>query len=145
MAFIAGKEKNFRRYIERHFGIVLPQGVSIFYAKGVRVGNNDIIKSQLSGELGYAACDFGFNPTNPFIQNFGHLATRNVVRLKQESEARDFASGKDIVMDLGGKSKQLIMRYKDYTVGLGYYDAGQKKVKNQIPKKRTREIVDELG
>jgi hypothetical protein len=144
MAFIAGKEKNFRKFIERHFGIVLPQGVSIFYAKGVRVGNNDITKSKLTGELGYAACDFGFNPTNPFIQNFGDLASRNVVKLKQESEARSFAGGNDLVMDLGSKSKQLIMRYKDYTVGLGYYDAGQKKVKNQIPKKRTREIINEL-
>lgn len=144
MAFIAGKEKNFRRYLERHFGLVLPEGVAIFYAKGVRVGNTDIMKSQITGELGYAACDFGFNPTNPFIQNFGHLATRNVVKLKAESEAKAFAAGKDLVMDLGTKSKQLIMRYKDYTVGLGYYDAGQKKVQNQIPKKRTREIVNEL-
>jgi len=144
MANISGKEKNFRKFIERHFGMTLPEGVQIFYAKGVRVGNTDITKSQLTGELGYAACDFGFNPTNPFIQNFGHLATRNVVRLKQEAEARDFAAGKDLVMDLGTKSKQLIMRYKDYTVGLGYYDAQQKKVQNQIPKKRTREIVNEL-
>jgi hypothetical protein len=144
MAFISGKEKNFRRYLERHFGIVLPQGVSIFYAKGVRVGNDDIIRSQLTGELGYAACDFGFNPTNPFIQNFGHLATRNVVKLKQEAEARSFAAGNDLVMDLGSRSKQLIMRYREYTVGLGYYDSGQKKVKNQIPKKRTREIINEI-
>ncbi|MDD5340637.1 MAG: hypothetical protein PHV13_05335 [Candidatus ainarchaeum sp.] len=144
MAHISGKEKNFKKFIERHFGITLPEGVQIFYAKGVRVGNTDITRSQITGELGYAACDFGFNPTNPFIQNFGHLATRNVVKLKEESEARAFAAGKDLAMNLGAKSKQLIMRYKEYTVGLGYYDAQQKKVKNQIPKKRTREIINEL-
>lgn len=144
MANISGKEKNFRKFIERHFGMALPEGVHIFYAKGVRVGNTDITKSQITGELGYAACDFGFNPTNPFIQNFGHLATRNVVKLKEETEARAFAAGKDLAMDLGTKSKQLIMRYKEYTVGLGYYDAQVKKVKNQIPKKRSREIVNEL-
>jgi hypothetical protein len=144
MVNISGKEKNFKKFIERHFGITLPEGVVIFYAKGVRVGSRDLLKSPLSGELGYAACDFGFNPTNPFIQNFGHLATRNVVKLKEEAEARAFAAGKDLVMDLGTKSKQLIMRYKDYTVGLGYYDAQQKKVQNQIPKKRTREIINEL-
>jgi hypothetical protein len=142
MTFIAGKEKNFRRYLEKHFGLVLPDGVAIFYAKGVRVGNDEIIKSRITGELGYAACDFGFNPTNPFIQNFGHLATRNVVKLKEETEARAFAAGKDLAMDLGSKSKQLVMRYKEYSVGLGYYDAQKKKVMNQIPKKRTREIVN---
>lgn len=143
MAFISGKERNFRKYLERHFGIALPEGVQIFYAKGVRVGNGDILKSRINGELGYAACDFGFNPTNPFIQNFGHLATRNVVKL-EEPEAKAFAAGKDLQMDLGKSSKQLVMRYREHTVGLGYYEAAQKKVRNQIPKKRAREIVNSI-
>lgn len=144
MAFISGKEKNFRKYLERHFGMTLPEGVQIFYAKGVRVGNADIMKSRINGELGYAACDFGFNPTNAFIQNFGHLATRNVVKLKEEREAKAFAAGKDLQMDLGRSDKQLVMRYGEFTVGLGYYDARQKKVMNQIPKKRTRDMVNSL-
>lgn len=141
MRFISSREKNFRKYLEKHFGLALPKDVDIFYAKGVRIGNKDIRKSRITGELGYAACDFGFNPTNSFIQNFGHLAGKNVVKLK-EDEARQFAAGKDLALDLGRKSKHVIMRYEDYTLGLGHYDKEKKKVLNKIPEKRRRNIVN---
>ncbi len=135
------KEKNFRKYIEKHFRITLPDGVEIFYAKGVRVGNNEIRNSQINGELGYAACDFGFNPTNSFIQNFGHLAKKNIVRLK-EDEATKFAAGANLEMDLGTKSKYVIVSCKGYTLGLAYYE--KQKLVNKIPAKRTREIINSL-
>jgi len=141
MMKIGSREKNFRKYLEKHFSLTLPEDVDIFYAKGVRVGNKDIRKSRITGELGYAACDFGFNPTNSFIQNFGHLAGKNAVKLK-EDEARQFAAGRDLPLDLGRKSKHVIMRYGEYTVGLGYYDKDKKKVLNRIPEKRRRAIVN---
>jgi NOL1/NOP2/fmu family ribosome biogenesis protein len=141
MVFIRNKEENFRRYIEKHFKIILPMGVEMFYAKGVRVGNDEIKKSQINGELGYAACDFGFNPTNSFIQNFGYLAKKNIVRLK-EDEAKKFASGSNISMDLGTKSKYVVISFKGYVLGLGYYEKYKKKIINKIPKKRTREIIN---
>jgi len=135
---ITNREQKFRRYLEKHFQLQLPEDVEMFYAKGVRVGNRDLRKSRINGELGYAACDFGFNPTNSFIQNFGHLAKKNIVRLKEE-EARAFAAGKSLEMDLGAKGKYVIVAYKKHIVGLGYYDKGT--IINKIPEKRRRVIV----
>ena len=143
MPIIRNKEKNFKKYLEKHFGLFLPSDTELFYAKGVRVGNRDIRKSNITGELGYAACDFGFNPTNSFIQNFGHLAKKNIIRLK-EKEATDFASGKDLKIDLGKKSKHVIVNYKEYVVGLGYYEANKTRILNKIPRKRTRNIVNNI-
>lgn len=144
MAFIANRERNFRKYIESRFGIVLPDGVSLFYAQGVRVGNAELMKSDLHGDLGYAACDAGFNPTNSFIQNFGHLATKNIVEL-DENRAREFAVGRGIgKMDLGPKDGYVIVRHAGFVVGLGFYEAGKKKIRNEIPEKRRRKIINSL-
>jgi hypothetical protein len=143
MAVIRNRERNFTRYLERHFGLALPEELDIFYAKGVRVGTRDIKKSRIRGELGYAACDFGFNPTNSFIQNFGHLAKKNILRLDYE-DAMSFAAGKDLKMDLGKRSKHIIVNYKRFVLGLGHYDAGKGTVMNRIPKKRARAIVNEI-
>ena len=136
------KEENFRKYVEKHFRIELPEGIAIFYTKGIRVGNNVIKKSGINGELGYAAADFGFNPTNSFIQNFGHLAKKNIVRLKKE-EAVAFAAGKDIPMDLGIRAKHVIVTYRGHVLGLGHYD--KKRIINRIPEKRRRIIVNPDG
>jgi NOL1/NOP2/fmu family ribosome biogenesis protein len=144
MAFIASRERNFGKYLEKRFGIRLPQGVELFYAKGVRVGNAGLMKSAIHGELGYAACDAGFNPTNSMIQNFGHLATKNVVDL-DEPMAREFALGRGLgKMELGPKSGFVIVRHKGFVVGLGYYEAERKKIRNDIPEKRRRKIIDSL-
>jgi len=140
---IQNKERNFKKYVEKHFKIVLPPEIDIFYAKGVRVGNSSLAGSKINGELGYAACDFGFNPTNSFVQNFGHLAKKNIVRLNEE-EARGFASGKSIKMDLGKKSKYVIINYKKFVIGLGYYDHTKQKIVNKIPEKRRRIISNDL-
>jgi NOL1/NOP2/fmu family ribosome biogenesis protein len=144
MTFIANKEKNFGKYLQNHFGITLPDHIGLFYAGGVRIGNKEIQKSLIYGERGYAACDEGFNPTNSLIQNLGHLATKNVIELKDEHTAHGFAFGKGIRLDLGTKSKHVIVRYLDYVVGLGYYDSNEKKIKNKIPEKRRRNIVNKL-
>ncbi|MBU0528013.1 MAG: hypothetical protein ABH983_05865 [Candidatus Micrarchaeota archaeon] len=140
---IQNKERNFKKYAEKHFKIVLPEGIDIFYAKGVRIGNTSLTGSKINGELGYAACDFGFNPTNSFIQNFGHLAKKNIVRLNEE-EAKEFASGKNIKMDLGKKSKYVIINYKKFVLGLGYYDHTKQKIVNKIPEKRRRIITNNI-
>ena len=137
------REENFRRYIENHFNLQLPAEVNLFYVRGVRIGNKEIIKSGVDGELGYAACDAGFNPTNSFIQNFGHLARKNVVKVEGK-EAKEFANGKDVKRDLGIKSKYVIVKYNDYVIGLGYYSKEQKKIINKIPEKRRREIINEI-
>lgn len=144
MVFIANKQKNFQKYLENHFGIVLPAGVELFYADGVRVGNSSIEKSHIYGEKGYAACDAGFNPTNALIQNFGHLATKNVIEISDERIAKGFAFGKGIKMDLGTKSKHVILKYLKYIIGLGYYDHLDKKIKNKIPDKRRRNIINSM-
>ncbi|MFH1785139.1 MAG: hypothetical protein ABH842_01805 [Candidatus Micrarchaeota archaeon] len=142
--FIANKEKNFKKYLENHFGIVIPNGIDIFYADGVRIGNKEIQKSHIYGDRGYAACDSGFNPTNALIQNFGQLATKNVIEIKDERTAKGFAFGKGMKMDLGNKNMHIILKYSDYILGLGYYDAKEKKIKNKIPEKRRRNIVNNL-
>ena len=51
---IGNKEKNFEKYLSNHFGIVLPFEIEIFYAKGIRVGKNNLRNSKIIGELGYA-------------------------------------------------------------------------------------------
>jgi hypothetical protein len=144
MPFIAHKEKNFLKYIQNHFGMVLPKEASLFYVGGVRVGAKGLFKSTVKGEKGYAACDAGFNPTNSFIQNFGHLATKNFINV-DEAKAKEFAVGRGLgKMELGPKSGWIVVRYGDYTVGLGFYDANEKKVKNEIPEKRRRKIINSL-
>ena len=144
MVFIANREKNFEKYLLNHFGIVLPEGICLFYADGVRIGNREIQKSPIYGERGYAACDEGFNPTNALIQNFGHFATKNFIELKDERTAQGFAFGKGIRIDLGQKNMHVIIKYAGYTLGLGHYDSKEKKIKNKIPEKRRRNIVNKL-
>lgn len=144
MAFIGNKEKNFRKYLLKHFGIALPKGVRLFYHHGVRAGDPEITKSDIKGEKGYAACDAGFNPTNSFIQNFGHLADRNIVEV-DGARAREFALGRGLgKMDMGPKGRWMIVRYNGFPVGLGYYEPEEKKIKNHIPKKRCRNMVNTL-
>ncbi|MFH2105819.1 MAG: hypothetical protein ABII22_01040 [Candidatus Micrarchaeota archaeon] len=140
---IGHKERNFEKYLEKHFEIKLPEGVEIFYAKGIRIGNTDLMKSHLHGDLGYAACDFGFNPTNSMIQNFGHLARKNVIKV-EEKDAKEFASGKDMIKELGTKSKFVIVRYGSHIIGLGHYDPKRKRILNKMPEKRRRDIVNSI-
>lgn len=141
MSIIRNREKNFKKYLENAFEIILPSNISLFYAKGVRIGNNALMKSKIRGELGYAACDFGFNPTNALIQNFGYLAKKNVIDLDEENSKR-FASGNDIKISLEGKSRFVIIRYDVHIVGLGYYDPIRQRIINKIPEKRRRQIVN---
>lgn len=145
MTFIANKEKNFQKYLENHFGIVLPEGASIFYSDGVRAGNKDIQKSDIRGEKGYAACDAGFKPTNSFIQNFGHLATKNFIEI-DEKKAKEFAVGRGLGgIRMEGKGGPVIVRCMGFSIGLGEYDAKEKKIRNLVPEKRQRKITDSFG
>lgn len=144
MAFIANKEKNFLKYLENHFEIRLPSEIEVFYTKGVRIGNSDIRKSKIHGDLGYAACDFGFNPTNALIQNFGHLARKNIVDVDEET-AKHFASGGSFSLSLHGKSRYVLVRFRKHSLGLGYFDNLKKKIINKLPDKRSREIVNSIG
>ena len=144
MAFIANKEKNFQKYLDNHFGMTLPGGLEIFYADGIRIGNRQLRKSAIHGDLGYAACDAGFNPTNSFIQNFGHLAKKNVIDI-DEARAKEFAVGRGLgKMELGPKNGFVIVKHSGFVVGLGYYEADKKKIRNDIPEKRRRKIIDSI-
>ncbi len=136
------KDQNFRKHVEKHFKLDLPQGIEIFFFNGIRVGNSRIRSSKIAGDRGYAASDMGFNPTNSFIQNFGHLAKKNIVRLKN-AEAVKFAAGSDLGMDLGVKPKNVIVTYRGYVLGLGYYENGT--IRNRIPEKRRRIIENSDG
>ncbi len=137
------REENFKKYVEKHFGIKLPEGIELFYVQGVRIGNAAIRASRITGDLGYAACDAGFNPTNALAQNFGHLAKKNTVSVT-ELEAKQFAAGKGLKRDLGKASKFVIVKYYSHVIGLGHYSKDQKKILNEIPEKRRREIINSL-
>jgi NOL1/NOP2/fmu family ribosome biogenesis protein len=138
------REKNFKRYVERHFRMKLPDDIAIFYSRGIRIGNILVHKNPIHGERGYAASDAGFNPTHAFIQNFGHLAMRNVLHTN-EQRAKEFAAGKDLSIDLGRQSKYVILQCKGHSIGLGYYMAERKKIKNKTPEKGRRMIVNALN
>ncbi len=149
MAAISHKERNFRRFIEKRFGIVLPEGVVLFYDNGVRCAERDAAGSDIRGDRGYAACDAGFNPTNSFIQNFGHLATRGFVEV-DGPRAREFALGRGLGLAGGGIGGPLptdgfvIVRSAGFTIGLGRYDSDTKKIRNLVPEKRRRNIINAL-
>jgi NOL1/NOP2/fmu family ribosome biogenesis protein len=144
MTFIANKERNFQKYLENHFGMVLPTEVSIFYLEGVRAGNREIWKNDIKGEKGYAACDAGFKPTNSFIQNFGHLATKNFIEV-DEKKAKEFAVGRGLgSIKIDGKGGPVIIRFSGFTIGLGEFDAKERKIRNLIPEKRRRKIINSL-
>jgi len=144
MAAIKHKERNFQRYLENHFGITLPSDISLFYDDGVRIGNSEVKRSDIHGDKGYAACDAGFNPTNSFVQNFGHFATKNFIEV-DEAKAKEFAVGRGLPkMALGEKGGFVIVKHKGFVVGLGQYDAKEKKIKNLIPEKRRRKIINSI-
>ena len=127
MAFIAHKERNFTKYLENHFGITLPEGTELFYDEGVRCAGKEAKFSDIHGDKGYAACDAGFNPTNSFIQNFGHLATKNVVDVDSK-KAKEFAVGRGLgATELGPNSGFVAVRSEGFVIGLGYYEADKKK------------------
>ena len=92
MGFIPDRPESFIAQLRKRFNMELPEGVSIFYAEGIRVGHSTLRRSDIHGERGYGACDNSFIPTNAFIQNFGHLARRNCIEL-DEVEARQYAAG----------------------------------------------------
>ena len=143
MGFIPDRPESFIRQLEKRFNMTLPEGISIFYAEGIRVGHSSLRKSDIHGERGYGACDNSFIPTNAFIQNFGHLAKRNVIELGEE-EARSYAAGKNIPKDAGDKQRHVVVRYKEHTLGLGFYDGKIKTLVNRIPEKRAREIINSI-
>jgi hypothetical protein len=143
MGFIPDRPKSFVRQLEKRFNMELPEGVAIFYAEGIRVGHSTLRKSDIHGERGYGACDNSFIPTNAFIQNFGHLARRNVIVL-EKGDAKAYAAGKDIPMDAGDKQRYVVVRYKEHSVGLGFYDGAKKTLINKIPEKRRREIINSI-
>jgi NOL1/NOP2/fmu family ribosome biogenesis protein len=63
----------------------------------------------------------------------------------EESKAREFAVGRGLgKTDLGEKSKFVIVRYRGFSVGLGYYNHVEKKIKNLIPEKRRRKIINSI-
>jgi hypothetical protein len=143
MGFIPDRPESFIRQLEKRFNMKMPEGVSIFYAEGIRVGHSTLKRSDIHGERGYGACDNSFIPTNAFIQNFGYLAKRNVIELN-EDEAKAYAAGKDIPRDAGVKQRHVVVRYKEHTLGLGFYDGTKKMLVNRIPEKTRREIINGL-
>ena len=135
------KEQNFERFLTNHFGITLPADVAIFFDKGIRIGARSLLKTKSIGVKGYAASDGGFNPTNALIQNFGHLAVKNVIKVN-EKEAKDFASGKQLPMKIGGKPKFVVVKYNEHVIGLGYSNGTH--ILNRIPEKRDRMIINSI-
>ena len=135
------KEQNFERYLSNHFGITLPPNLAIFFDKGIRIGSKSLRKVKSFGVKGYAASDGGFNPTNALAQNFGYLAKKNVIKI-DELEAKDFASGKNLAMKVGGKAKFVILKYGEHFIGLGYSNGTH--IINNIPEKRGRNIINSL-
>ncbi len=132
------KEERFLRFLKKHFGFEVS---GLFYQKGVRIANQEVISSPIRGWKGYAACDGGFNPTNAFIFNFGHLAKRNVLALNEE-EAKRFVAGEDLFINLGNKPKHIIPTFNGFPLGAAFYDG--EKIVNKLPKKRTRHIINKL-
>jgi hypothetical protein len=143
MGFIPDRPRCFIGQIEKRFNMELPNGVAIFYAEGIRVGHSTLRQSDIHGERGYGACDNSFIPTNAFIQNFGHLAKRNVIELDEES-AKKYAAGQDLQIDAGFKQRYVVVRFGKHTLGLGYYDGEKKTLVNKIPEKRRREIINSI-
>jgi hypothetical protein len=143
MGFIPDRPTSFLRQIEKRYNMALPEGIKIFYAEGIRVGHSALNQSDIHGERGYGASDNSFLPTNAFIQNFGHLAKRNVISL-EEADAKAYASGKDIPMDAGDKQRHVVVRYKEHTLGLGFYDGMKRTLMNRIPEKRRRDIINTI-
>ncbi len=135
------KEQNFERFLANHFGIELPPEVAIFFDKGIRIGSRSLLKMKSIGVKGYAASDGGFNPTTAMIQNFGHLATKNVLKVDEET-GKKFAEGKNLEIPIKGKAKFLIIKYGEHILGLGFSNGTH--ILNQTPDKRTRIIVNSI-
>ena len=137
------KEQAFREKIKKDFGFDVP--AVLFYFNGVRVASKDAYeqaqKNNIRESTGFLACDNYLVPSHSFIQTFGHLAKKNVKKLN-EQEARDFAAGKRIRAFLGAHKKYIIVSYKDFPLGLAYYDG--KYLKSRVPPKKQREIINKL-
>lgn len=75
-------------------------------------------------------------PTSNFIQLFGRLASRNVVRLNRE-QARNFAMGSDLDVPPGSDG-YVIVSYGKEPLGCGLLKG--REIKNLLPKAKRQEL-----
>ena len=95
------------------------------------------VNRPISAGLLFARMSAAFKPTSVIIQIFGRYAKKNILDLDVE-EAKTYISGLDLEMQNTGNCTDgyVIVRYNDYSLGIGLLKAG--KLKNMLQKgKRT--------
>ncbi len=131
----------FKKYIEKRFGITLPEYVEIEERGRVRLFSKSV-KEIERVEIMNKGINAGRNnkgmykPSTDFLQVFGFMATRNIVFLKKE-EIGEFMKKRTIKIEneLNADNGYVVIFYRGKAIGCGLLKEGNI-LENNIPKYR---------
>jgi len=137
------KPGEFEAYLKEQFGLTLPENVQLSRDKGsaIRIYSRSLNSIQIRGSRGFVAYSKKTGLSSDFIQIFGKLATKNIVKLDKE-DAYAFVYGEEIRKKIHMKKGTLIVKYKDYVLGVGTFDG--RILHSKIRGKKRRNIENEI-
>ena len=140
------KSDEFIKYLERRFGITLPENLRIRKGGKFRIYNKEL--EELEEECGIKGVErFGVNagselkPSSDFLQLFGFMCTRNIVFLEKE-ELSSFLEGKKLELkeeQIFGEDGYVVVFFKGKVIGCGLLRG--KTLESVIPKYKRGKII----
>ena len=136
-------EQECRTFLLNRFGIELPSDVSFVKTKnqGLRIYSKSIDEKGVSGLKGFACFSLRKGLNNFLIQQFGHLARKNIIALNHD-DAVNYLLGKPLSKKLKLEDGYVIVAYKGHILGLGRFEKGT--LFSRLKGIRRHEIVDDI-
>ena len=128
--------EKFSSYLKERFGITLPAHVALEGSNSLRAMSAELKEFKTTTPKGIPASRMKGKfpkPSTPFIQLFGHLATKNSIELPRE-EALDYLQGKEVSTAEKAETGYVILTHKKAVLGIGFYK--ENKIENLLPKGR---------
>lgn len=113
----------FREYLKERFGLELPKEVQLSRDKGsaIRIYSTSLNSADVRGSRGFVAYSKKTGVSNDFIQLFGNLAKKSIVKVNEE-EAWDFANGEKFKKRIFIKKGPVIISHKNIILGVAMFD-----------------------
>ena len=119
------KPGEFREYLKERFGLELPKEVQLSRDKGsaIRIYSTSLNSADIRGSRGFVAYSKKTGVSNDFIQLFGSIAKKNIVKVN-EDEAWSFANGEGFKKKIFIKKGPVIISYKNFVLGVAMFEGG---------------------
>lgn len=133
-----------RSFLLKRFGLDLPKEIHIMKTKmqGIRVYSETVDEHDITGLRGFACYSSKRGLNNFLIQQFGHLAKKNVIALNH-ADAVKYLIEKDIQKkNISIDEGYVILSYKGHILGLGRFKKGI--IYSRFKGMRRNEIVDDI-